>query len=225
MKIIRHPGPSGDGERILLVMLPGVGIEPEDFARHGLVKAMRDRMLPVDIIAAGPDTDLYLDGTIVEAIHETIVVPALAGGPVRLWYLGLSLGGMGALLYARKHGRAVEGVLLLAPFLGTPGMVAEVARAGGLATWEPGDIRPNDGERKLLTWLKDKTAAPPAPPTLYLGYGRGDRFAPGHAMLAAHLPAPRVFVTDGGHDWATWTKLWQQILDADPFATQTARHA
>lgn len=225
MRVIHYPAPSGDRERILLVLLPGVGIAPEDFAHHGFVQAAQDRGAAVDVAAAGPDLDLYLDKTIVADIHGAIVAPAMASGHRRVWFLGISLGGMGALLYARAHGVAVEGVILLAPFLGTPGMVAEVVRAGGLAAWQPGDIAPNDSERKLLDWLKCRTAALPGPPALYLGYGRDDRFAEGHAMLAQQLPPARVFLTDGGHDWDTWTRLWRQILDADPFAAQSVRRA
>ena len=42
-----------------------------------------------------------------------------------------------------------------------------------------------------------------------------------NAMLAALLPAERVFTDPGGHDMETWRRLWEQFLDrtrtcADP---------
>ncbi|HXZ02373.1 MAG TPA: alpha/beta hydrolase [Stellaceae bacterium] len=218
LRIVRHEAPDRSRDRVLLVMLPGVGMEPEDFAAHGFIAAVRSRGLPVDIIAVGADLDLYLDQTIAADIDGALIAPARAEGYRRIWLLGLSLGGMGALLYARAHGASIDGVILLAPFLGTPGMVAEVARAGGLACWQPGEIAADDGERALLGWLKDYAAALPPRPTLYLGYARGDRFAEGHALLAARLPAEQVVVGEGGHDWQSWERLWRQVLDKRPFA-------
>jgi pimeloyl-ACP methyl ester carboxylesterase len=216
MKLLHYRAPGRSRPPALLVMLPGVGIEPDEFAAHGFIDAVRERS-HIDVAAAGPDVDLYLDGAIVAALRQAVVVPALAEGYRRIWFLGLSLGGMGALLLARRHAADIAGIVLLAPFLGTPGMVAEVVRAGGLAAWQPGAIAPNDGERQMLAWLKQHVAAS-RPPVLHLGYGRDDRFAAGHAMLAAALPAARVHVSDGGHDWPAWTRQWRQILATDPFA-------
>jgi pimeloyl-ACP methyl ester carboxylesterase len=218
MRIIHHSAPHPAPDRILLIMLPGVGIEPEEFAARGFVDAVHARGLPVDIAAARPDLDLYLDQTVAADIDAAIVAPARAEGYKRIWLLGVSLGGMGALLYACAYLASVEGIILLAPFLGTPGMVAEVVRAGGLASWQPGEIAANDGERALLGWLKAYGTALPPRPKLYLGYASGDRFVEGHAMLADHLPAGQVVVTDGGHDWESWARLWQLVLDKRPFA-------
>jgi hypothetical protein len=39
---------------------------------------------------------------------------------------------------------------------------------------------------------------------LHLGYGRDDRFADAHRLLATQLPAAQVFDTPGGHDWPVW---------------------
>ena len=34
------------------------------------------------------------------------------------------------------------------------------------------------------------------------------------AMLAQELPADAVDVIAGGHDWRTWTRLWENFLEA-----------
>jgi hypothetical protein len=60
---------------------------------------------------------------------------------------------------------------------------------------------------------------------VYLGYGSADRFARGHRMLGDILPAPRVMVADGGHDWLAWLALWQRMLDAAPFTDVRHGHA
>jgi len=119
----------------------------------------------------------------------------------------------------------VEGVILLAPFLGTRGLIAEVVRAGGLDRWQSGNIESNDEERALLAWLKEYRADKPESARIYLGYGRGDRFSPASEMLAQRLPAERVVIMEGGHDWPTWARLWKHLLERDLFLArgQTSR--
>jgi pimeloyl-ACP methyl ester carboxylesterase len=220
MDIIRYPSPTRPGDLPLLVMLPGFGIEPAEFAERGFIQAAWDMAGPLDIIAARPALDGYLAGTVAEEIERKIVAPERADGRTRLWLLGLSLGGMGALLHARSYPGVAEGVILIAPFLGTPGTVAEIGDAGGLALWQPGCVAGGDGERQMLAWLKDFLVAMPPRPALYLGYGRTDRFAKGHALLGERLPEGRVVRDEGGHDWATWTSLWRQLLTLRPFSAE-----
>ena len=166
-----------------------------------------------------PDLGLYLDGGIAEALHRAVVEPARAQGYTRIWLLGISLGGMGALLHASAYAGQVEGLVLLAPFLGTPGTIAEIAQAGGLAAWSAARSAAVETEKRMLVWLQNFVAQLPSSPALYLGYGSGDRFAPGHRMLAEQLPGASVVTETGGHDWKTWRALWQRILDTGPFTT------
>ncbi len=195
-----------------LVMIPGAYFRSDDFAAHGFLAALGRHGCPMDVVVADLPTEAYLAGTTSPWLHANIVVPALARGYRRLWLLGISLGGMGALLYAQELPEVTEGIILLAPFLGTRGLVAEVETAGGLASWDPGVIAPRDIERRLMAQLR--TAVPPR---LHLGYGASDRYAPASRLLAARLPPDRVVVADGGHDWATWERLWREILSTAPF--------
>jgi pimeloyl-ACP methyl ester carboxylesterase len=214
---LHHQAPSTSPDRVLLIMLPGVGIEAAAFAENGMVAAVHAHGLPVDIAAVHPDLELYLDGDMPAALHRTIVEPALAQGYTRIWLLGISLGGMGALLYASAYTRHVEGLVLLAPFLSTRGTIAELAKAGGVASWSPAHSAATESEQCLLVWLQNFLLLRPARPALYLGYGREDRFAPGHRMLAEQLPEDYVITAKGGHDWDTWLALWRLVLDASPF--------
>jgi len=179
--------------------------------------------LPIDIIAAQPDMGLYVDDQVTPVLHEAVIAPALARGCTRIWLLGISLGGMGALLYANAYPQHIEGVLLIAPFLGTRGTVAEITRAGGLAQWRAQGSAATPAEQRLLLWLQSHLAHSPARPALYLGYALHDRFAPAHRLLAAQLPQGRVAVTPGGHDWPSWRALWQQLLARSPFTTGAGR--
>jgi pimeloyl-ACP methyl ester carboxylesterase len=210
----------GDG-RILLVALPGAYMAPEDFAAAGFDRMLLDRSQPVDLLATGIDGSLYLENRVPERIHAEIVLRARGRGVRRIWLLGISLGGMGALQYLRAYPGEVEGAILIAPFLATRGLIAEVARAGGLSAWRPGPSAPGDIERPLLLWLGAQDFAAPGAPRLYLGCGREDRFAAASTLLAARLPPERVVAAEGGHDWPTWARLWQQILARHPFGGPT----
>jgi alpha-beta hydrolase superfamily lysophospholipase len=68
-------------------------------------------------------------------LHDAVIAPGMARGYRRLWLLGISVGGMGALLYTAARFASVDGLVLLAPFLGTPGTLAEVSAAGGITAW------------------------------------------------------------------------------------------
>ena len=210
---LTHKAPGAVESRVLLVMLPGAGMAADEFARHGMVEAVHARGLAVDIIATGPDLGLYLDGGIAACLQRAVIEPALAQGYRRIWLLGISLGGMGALLHASCYAGQVEGLVLLAPFLGTPGTIAEVAQAGGLAAWSAARSAAVETEKQVLVWLQHFIAQRPAVPALYLGYGSGDRFARGHRLLAQHLPDADVVTAAGGHDWETWRTIWQRMLD------------
>lgn len=207
--ICLHYPASQPGAQTLLIMLPGAGIKAEDFAANGMIEMVKTPGM--DIIVAEPDIALYLEDGVTEALHKEVVEPALARGVQRIWLLGISLGGMGALLYTRVHRDLIEGIFLIAPFLGTKGTVAELARAGGLPRWRATNSNATIPEQNLLTWLQSHLTSP----ALYLGYAEQDRFAPSHTMLAACLPPARVARTYGGHDWASWRALWRQLA---PFA-------
>ena len=214
---IRSRAPGRTMARTLLVMLPGAGSEATEFAERGMVAAVRRRGLPVDIVAAQPALELYLDGSVAHALHRGIVEPALAEGYARLWLLGISLGGMAGLLYVSHHAALAEGLVLLAPFLGTQGTIAAIAAAGGFAARSAPDAAITATERRIVAWLQDFLTRRPLAPRLYLGYGQADRFARGHRMLADRLPADRVVAEEGAHDWDTWLTLWDGVLDLAPF--------
>jgi pimeloyl-ACP methyl ester carboxylesterase len=152
------------------------------------------------------------------------VEPARREGYREIWLVGVSLGGMGALAHARDYPEATTGLILLAPFLGTRGTVAEVGRAGGLGAWEPDAATREHPDGALLFWLKTSGRAPIVAPEVHLGYGRDDRFGAASRLLESRLPASRVVSVEGGHDWPTWRRLWPMLIAASglPRAGATA---
>jgi pimeloyl-ACP methyl ester carboxylesterase len=201
--------------RALLVLLPGAGDSARLYVENGFVARLREMHWPVDVLAVEAHSDLYLDKSVIPRLHDEVIAPELAARPRPLWITGISLGGMGAALYARAHPGAVRGLMLLAPFFAVRGTIAEVTRAGGLQAWNPGEVAADDDERGLLLWLRQWQGGQRAIfPAMWLGYGAGDRYAPASALLAARLPPGHVLTTPGGHDWPTWRVLWPRLLAA-----------
>ncbi|MET4579405.1 alpha/beta hydrolase-fold protein [Ottowia thiooxydans] len=201
----------------LIVLLPGAYDTPQDFVDQGFVKALRERKLPVDLQLVDAHTGYYTAQQIVHRLHDEVVAPARAQGYKRIWMAGISLGGYGSLLFAREHSELIDGVFVMAPFLGRRDLPAAIHDAGGLGSWS-GEM-PNADAHDLALWRWLRAHAGSAGPRvpLYLGYGDSDRFAFSHKLLAAALPPQEVFVTPGGHQWAPWLVLWQRFLDLRPW--------
>ncbi|MGH7034579.1 MAG: hypothetical protein ACREFL_12685, partial [Stellaceae bacterium] len=210
-----YPAAQASPEPILVMFLPGFDMRAEDFARHGFIDWTRHDFPAADILIAEPDLDLYLEGTV--GTQLAALLRSVATGHQRVWLAGISLGCFGALVLAEGP-IPVEGIVLLAPFLGTAGLIAEVHRPGGLQAWEPGEFTEDDHERRLLARLKPYGRQLERWPTLWLGYGRSDRFAAASRLLAELLPPSRIFEIEGAHDWPSWTRLRDRILAAGAFA-------
>jgi len=209
----------------LLVLLPGAYSQPDEFVREGFVRALQDSRLAVDAMLVDAHLGYYNDRTILDRLEQDVIAPARAQGYKAVWIVGISIGGFGGLLYAQTHPGALAGLVTIAPYLGERTLAADIANAGGLARWTgplgdpPGSDPRRPNETQLWQWLRGyagRTAGFGARPPLYLGYGVDDRFAFSHRLLAAALPADRVFTTEGGHDWPEWTRIWRRMLPTLP---------
>ncbi len=200
-----------------------MGDSDADFRDHGFIDAIRARKLSVDTISANLTLGYYARRTLFERIETDILVPARAAGYSQIWFGGVSMGGLGSALVAERHARELAGVILIAPYLGDDDLLTEIARAGGLAHWQPPATIPNnDDQRELWRWLKDVTEHPDTGPPIYLAAGDQDKLALAHHLLATQLPKQRVFHTRGNHDWGPWSVLWADFLDHSDFRTRCA---
>jgi pimeloyl-ACP methyl ester carboxylesterase len=202
----------------LLVFLPGLGGGAKLFERHGFVQAVRERGLEVDIVVPHAGYSYYYARNLVERLKTDVIDPARARGYDEIWLVGLSMGGLGAMLYVREHSADITGVVLLSPFMGRNSIVAEVEKAGGIRRWDPGTYDPDkEWQRLFWHWLKQYDERCGELPPVYLAYGRDDGFARAHKLLAAVLPPDRVRVAEGGHTLSTFKTLWGQVLDSRVF--------
>jgi pimeloyl-ACP methyl ester carboxylesterase len=198
-----------------VLLLPAAYCMPEDFLREGFARAARERHLPVDLVFVELKLQHLTDRTILRRLRHEIVLPARASGCRSIWLGGISLGGFIAMAYAARFTREVDGLCLLAPYLGNHIVVGEIERARGLDGWTPGHLAEDDDERRIWQFIKeqrDRTSPRPAP-ELHLGFGSEDRFADSHRLLAAALAPDSVDVVPGRHGWPAWRQLWENFLD------------
>ena len=203
-----------------IVLLPGAFSTAGDFATAGFADALRERALGVELIVTDLGLKTVTDRSVLERLRTGPLQAARAAGAESVWLAGVSLGAFVALALAERHPGEVDGLCLIAPYLGTRIVSGEVARAGGLARWQPGVLGDDDEERRVWRFLQPRAARRPS---IHLGYGRADRFADSQQLLAAALPADSVDVIDGSHDWTTWRTLWDRFLDRWPSRVPTAR--
>jgi len=199
-----------------MVWLPGAFHTPQDFVDAGFGAAVRARGIALDVEFVDLEHAHVGDRRGIAKLAQEIIAPVRARGSRAIWLGGISLGGFFALDYAATQAGEWDGLCLLAPYLGNRLLITEISSAPSVAAWQPGALAESDEERRIWRFLQRRAAEPqPAEAhPLYLGFGRDDRFANAHGLLAQMLPPDAVQVVPGGHDWRTWLTLWERFLDS-----------
>ena len=211
MRAILEPAQTGSLAPTRVLLLPAAYTVPEDFQREGFVTAARDRGLPLDLVFVELKPQHLTDRTILRRLRHEVVLPARAVGCTSLWLGGISLGGFVALAYAERYPHEIDGLCLFAPYLGNHIITGEIERANGVHQWTPGEPADDDDERRIWRFIKEHRERPSP---LHLGFGREDRFAASHRLMAAALAPESVDIVPGGHEWPAWRRLWENFLDA-----------
>jgi len=207
---IIHAGPAG-GLTARIVLLPGAYHALEQFVGAGFDRALRDRGLAAELIVAAPELAHLNDRAWLTQLRREVIAPARERGAGALWLGGISLGAFMALRFAAEGAEALDGLCLLAPYLGSRIVAAEIAAQGTLANWRAERLGEDDDERRIWRFIQGLGTA--VAPRVFLGFGSEDRFADTQRLLASALPADSTHVIPGGHDWPVWRRLWDQFLD------------
>jgi len=211
MRSLLIPARAGAVAPTRIVCLPGVYQAPEDFLAAGFADVIARRQLDIDLLLVDVELAHLGDSGVVARLRRGAVEPARSLGCRTIWLAGISLGGYLALDYVSNHPGELEGVCLLAPWLGNRQLIAAMADASRPIIGAEGDAGDGDVERRLWHFVRSPRGALPE---LYLGFGHDDRFADAHRLMAHHLTADSVDVVPGGHDWRTWSALWENFLAA-----------
>lgn len=205
----------------LIVMLPGSGDDAADFMKNGFIQEMNISGIRADAVAVDAHLGYYFKKNLLPYLLEDVILPARQKGYKNIWLLGISMGGLGAVIYEKHYPDTITGLILLAPFLGYPAVIDEVSSAGGLSQWSPKEpIDKDDYEHEIWKWLKEYTQPVVKIPRLVIGYGSEDRFAASSFLLSEVLPKEHVYMIPGGHDWETWRRLFHLILESGVISGQ-----
>ena len=209
--IWKQADPSGPQET-LFVFLPGRFDAPEDFLDHGFWRQMRETGIPADAVFTDAHLGYYYRQSLVERLSNDILQPARNMGYRNIWVVGISLGGLGAVLFDADAPGWWDGMVLIAPFPGdNPSVLEAVRRSPSIANAElPPEFPDDDYTAKFWHWFQDFQANPQGP--LFLAIGNDDRLYSEQVLIARDLSPDRVLEVEGNHSWPVWEELWTRLL-------------
>jgi pimeloyl-ACP methyl ester carboxylesterase len=198
----------------LVVMLPGRWSKPEEFQQEGLMEMARKHWPQARIVAPNLHLGYYMNRVIVDRLHEDVIQPAERDGVKEIIVVGVSMGGLGALIYDLEHPGKIDRMILLSPFVGDDEAIREVEAAGGVRSWKPGEIAEKDFSRKLWLGLKNEWLGQRKRPDIILACGDKDRLRASNERFSKDfLKSREVISLPGDHDWPTWRTAFAKALE------------
>ncbi|MCU0672818.1 MAG: alpha/beta hydrolase-fold protein [Myxococcota bacterium] len=193
----------------LVAFLPGAGDDARSYVEHGFVEQLREANVKVDAWSVDATLEYYRGREIETRVREDVLLPATELGYRRIWLVGISMGGGGALRVAATSEELVHGVVVLAPFLGSPFLARDVRAAGGPAVWQPSAelLAQDDPYVDAWRWVGRRGDTP-----LVVGWGEDDTIAMMSEALATGLPPSHVLHAAGDHEWVVWEQLWRAFV-------------
>lgn len=198
--------------RELIVFLPGRWSRVEEFEREGFFEIARKRWPQACLVAPDLHLGYYKNQSIARRLHEDVILPARRSGVTQVRIVGISMGGLGALIYDVEYPGNADELILLSPFVGEEEALQEIEAAGTLQNWQPGTIAERDFTRKLWLRLRENrlSGKEKSPTPILLGCGTEDRLAPSNRLFAKEFLKPEAQTwIPGNHDWPTWRLLFE----------------
>lgn len=206
----------------LVVMLPGRGDSLQSLTDTGVAQLIQQSWPDADVILTGLTMPFYRQGRVAQRLHDEVIEPARRPAYRQVWLAGISLGGMGALLYDRQFPDQIDGLLLLSPYLGEAAIHREIRQSGSLAAWQPGPaqrIGPDTFTRELWRYLQSWSTHPARTGSVWLAYGADEPFRQPIELMTAQLRADHVVMLPGRHNWKLWKPAMRTLLKRASAAT------
>lgn len=211
MEKVNYPA-NGTQHKRLLVLLRGMGGTINYYEQQGWIEAARNVNADFDMVAPDAHFGYYSSNTILERLTQDVIEPARKQGYQSIWFAGISMGGLGSLLYSTEFPDIVERIYLFAPYLGDTDVLDSIKTNGGLHSWQIPANKMDNYQYRVWNRLKQIVEDPKQKVKIFLGYGDKDRLK-GHDLLAEYLPQNQVIKLDGKHDDRTFYTLWKTMLD------------
>src|SRR5262245_22491390 len=92
MRAVDYPASAASAPaKCLIVFLPGMGDDAEDFEKNGFVEEVRRHGLSVDVVAANATIGYYSRGIFAERLEADVIAPRRARGYKQTWLIGPSM--------------------------------------------------------------------------------------------------------------------------------------
>ncbi len=200
----------------LVVVLPGRADDLDALRRSGMPEAIQSAWPDADVLLAEVTLGYYMQGRVAERLHTEVIAPVRERGGYReVWLAGASMGGMGVLMYDQLHPGEMDGLVLLAPYLGDAELLGQMSDAGGLAQWDAGPpqtMSPDNWQHELWRHIQRLSRNPDQARRVWLAYGDRDRLRASMPMLVQALRQDQVLVRQGGHTWNVWSPAIGEVL-------------
>ncbi len=200
----------------LVVMLPGRGDSLQGLADTGIAGIIQQAWPDADVLLTGLTMPFYQQGRAVQRLHDEVIEPARGKGYQQVWLAGISLGGMGTLLYDSEYPDQIDGLLLLSPYLGEDAIQQQIRQAGGLAAWQAGPTQtmgPDTFQHELWRSLQSWSRRPQRTGSTWIAYGADEPFRQTIELMTPLLPADHVIMLPGKHNWTLWKPAMRALLE------------
>ena len=188
-----------------MVFLPGAGDTAEDYAEHGFVAELRRARIRADVASVDATQHYYRRGDVMQRLRDDVLQPARERYET-LWLVGISMGGGGALRFAADHPGLVDGVTVIAPFMGSRAWMRRIRGLGGASHLELSEAERANAYGRAWHWVGHREAP------LYVAWGAEDFLRDVAETMALELPASHVIRGGGGHAWVAWRDLWKGFI-------------
>jgi len=195
----------------LIVLLSGRSAPASYFQDHQWVDLARKYHVDADFIAPYAHFGYYMAEQLVPRLNEDVIKPAKKQGYETISLAGISMGGLGTILYSESFPEDVDRIYLIAPYLADEDIHNEIRAAGGLPSWQIKPENREDWEYFLWDRLKKITQGDKVKDRIYLGYGDKDQLK-GHGLLAKNIPPQHVLKIPGEHKDVTFKRVWEMMI-------------
>ncbi|MGD8926909.1 MAG: alpha/beta hydrolase-fold protein [Thioalkalispiraceae bacterium] len=196
----------------LVILLAGRGAPASYFKDHKWVEMARQYGIQADFIAPYAHYGYYMTRKLLPRLNEDVIIPAKQQGYKSISLVGISMGGLGSILYSERFPKDIDRLFLFAPYLGDTATQQEIRSKGGLKNWRLTKDNQDDWNHYIWQRLKEITEDPAMRNKIFLGYGQQDGMQ-GIDILAQSMPKNHVISVPGGHRDVVFTRLWQIMLD------------